>query len=210
MSQTNPPSQEWRARLLAAALDEAPDAGWTQISLQRAAATAGLDKGQAEWAAPRGAADLLDLFEDMADQAMLDNAGLGSNSLRGRVRTLIMARFAYMQRHREALRRAASPSLAAEAPRRLWRTADRIWRRLNDPSTDGNFYSKRTILTGVLGASMLVFLNDDTADLTETEAFVARRLDDVMAFEKAKAAVGKALAPAEGLLDALAKLRYGR
>lgn len=209
MSELNPPSQVWRARLLAAALDEAPFSGWTGISLQRAAQAAGLTAGQAQLAAPRGALDLLDLFEDMADAAMLETASLGANSLRGRVRALIMARFEYLQPHREALRRAVSPALATDAPRRMWRAADRIWRKLNDPSTDGNFHSKRAILTGVLGASMLVFLGDETPDLSATEAFVARRLDDVMAFEKAKGAAGKILAPGEGILDLLAKMRFG-
>lgn len=208
-AKTIPPSAKWREQLLTAALDEAPFSGWTRIALQKAAKDAGLSEGQAELAAPRGPADLLDLFEENADAFMLANAQLSSNSLRGRVKSLIMARLKYMQPHREALRRATSPALAIEAPQRLWRTADKIWKALNDQSTDGNFYSKRTILTGVLGTSMLVFLNDETPDLSDTEAFVARRLDDVMAFEKAKAAAGKAMAPAEGLLNALAKLRYG-
>jgi ubiquinone biosynthesis protein COQ9 len=204
-----PPSAKWRDRYLAAALEEAPFSGWTRVSLQAAAKAADLSEGQMELAAPRGAADLLDVFEDKADLAMLANAQLGSNSLRGRAKALIVARFKYLQPHREALRRAVSPALAIEAPRRMWRSADRIWKALNDQSTDGNFYSKRTILTGVLASSMLVFLADETADLSETEAFVTRRLDDVMAFEKAKAAASKAMAPASGILDALAKMRYG-
>jgi ubiquinone biosynthesis protein COQ9 len=209
MSQ-KPPSEAWRDRLLASLLEEAAFSGWTSIAIQNAVKHAGLDEGRTLLAAPRGAAGLLDAYEDQADAAMLATAQLGSNSLRGRVKAMIMARFAYMQPHREALRRAAAPHLAIEAPGRLWRTADRIWKKLGDPSTDFNFYSKRTILTGVLGAAMLVFLQDETADLRDVEAFVTRRLDDVMAFEKAKAAAGKALEPASGILDALVKARYGR
>jgi len=209
MSNPPPPSAQWRDRLLAAALEEAPFSGWTAASLKAAARAAGLSDGEAALAAPRGAVELLDRFEDQADEAMLANAQLGSNSLRGRVKSLVLARLRRMQPHREALRRAA-PHAALAAPGWMWRTADRIWRALGDPSTDANFYSKRTILTGVLAATMLVFLADETDDLSETEAFLSRRLDGVMAFEKAKAAAAKFVPDSGPVLDALARMRFGR
>ncbi len=209
MSPVPPPSAQWRDRLLAAALEEAPFSGWTAASLKAAVRTAGLSDGEAVLAAPRGAADLLDRFEEQADEAMLANTQFGSNSLRGRVKALVLARLRYMQPHREALRRAA-PHAALAAPGWMWRTADRIWRALGDPSTDANFYSKRTILTGVLAATMLVFLADETDDLSETEAFLTRRLDGVMAFEKAKAAAARFVPDSGPVLDALARMRFGR
>jgi ubiquinone biosynthesis protein COQ9 len=209
MPETSPPSAQWRERLLSAALDEAPFSGWTAASLKAAARTAGLSEGEVQLAAPRGAIDLLELFETQADAAMLANAQFGSNSLRGRVKTLALARFQHMKPHREALRR-AGPHAAFAAPSWMWRTADQIWRALGDPSTDANFYSKRAILTGVLAATMLVFLADETDDLSETEAFLARRLDGVMAFEKAKAAAAKFVPDTGSVLDALARMRFGR
>ena len=209
MTETPPPSAQWRNRLLAAALEEAPFSGWTTASLKAAANAAGLSDGEVKLAAPRGAIELLDLFETQADAAMLANAQFGSNSLRGRVKTLGMARFRHMQPHREALRRAA-PHAGLAAPGWMWRTADHIWRALGDPSTDANFYSKRAILTGILAATMLVFLADETDDLSKTEAFLARRLDGVMAFEKAKAAAAKIVPKSGPLLDALARMRFGR
>lgn len=209
MSETPPPSAQWRERLLAAALEEAQFSGWTSASLKAAAKAAGLSDGEVQLAVPRGVTELLDLFETQADAAMLANAHFGSNSLRGRVKTLAMARFRHMQPHREALRRAA-PHAALAAPGWVWRTADNIWRALGDASTDSNFYSKRAILTGVLAATMLVFLADETDDLADTEAFLARRLDGVMAFEKAKAAASKFVPDSRPVLDALARMRFGR
>ena len=100
MTDAPPPSAQWRERFLAAALDEAPFSGWTTASLKAAAKAAGLSDGQAALAAPGGAHDLLDLFEDQADQAMLANAQFGFNSLRGRVKTLVMARLVHMQPYR--------------------------------------------------------------------------------------------------------------
>ena len=83
-----------------------------------------------------------------------------------------------------------------------------IWRALDDASTDYNFYSKRTILTGTLAATMLVFLADETDDLSETEAFLSRRLDGVMAFEKAKAAAAKLVANSQDLFCVAADIAF--
>ena len=47
-------------------------------------------------------------------------------------------------------------------------------------------YSKRTILAAVYGSTMAVFLNDESEDFTETRAFLARRIEQVMHFESWK------------------------
>jgi ubiquinone biosynthesis protein COQ9 len=68
-----------------------------------------------------------------------------------------------------------------------WRSADRIWRVGGDGAADFNHYSKRLILIGVYGSTSLVFLDDESEDMAETRAFLDRRIDGVMRFEKAKA-----------------------
>jgi ubiquinone biosynthesis protein COQ9 len=40
---------------------------------------------------------------------------------------------------------------------------------------------------GVYGSTTLVFLDDKSENLAETRAFLERRIDDVMKFEKVKA-----------------------
>ena len=62
-----------------------------------------------------------------------------------------------------------------------------IWRLAGDTATDFNHYSKRAILIGVYGSTSLVFLDDESEDLDETRAFLDRRIEGVMRFEKAKA-----------------------
>ena len=98
------------------------------------------------------------------------------------------------ERHREAVRRAAThcsrlPLYAADGARAIWGTADAIWDALGDPSDDFNWYSKRAILSGVYGAVALYWLNDDSEDKAATWAFLDRRIDGVMRFEKMKASV---------------------
>ncbi|MEM7752753.1 MAG: COQ9 family protein, partial [Pseudomonadota bacterium] len=51
---------------------------------------------------------------------------------------------------------------------------------------DGNWYSKRAILSGVWGATVLYWLGDDSAGYADTHHFINRRIEDVMRFEKIK------------------------
>ena len=68
-----------------------------------------------------------------------------------------------------------------------WRTADRIWRLAGDSATDFSHYSKRGILAALYTSTMLVFLDDASEGLAETQGFLDRRIEDVMRFEKMKA-----------------------
>jgi ubiquinone biosynthesis protein COQ9 len=68
-----------------------------------------------------------------------------------------------------------------------WRTADLMWRIAGDTSTDFNHYTKRMTLGAVYGSTLLVWLDDQSEGWQETAAFLDRRIDDVMKFEKFKA-----------------------
>lgn len=167
--------------------------GWTEKALARAAAELGVPADRARLAFPGGAAQMVDGWFDALDKAMVDAfpperiAGL---KVRERIRDLILFRLEAAAPHREALRRAlavlAMPQNALEAARLAWRSADRIWRLAGDDATDFNHYSKRAILIGVYGSTSLVFLDDESEDFADTRAFLDRRIDGVMRFEKAK------------------------
>ncbi len=62
-----------------------------------------------------------------------------------------------------------------------------MWRIAGDTSTDFNHYTKRVTLGAVYGSTLLAWLDDDSEELGETAAFLDRRIDDVMSFEKWKA-----------------------
>ncbi|MEO1798553.1 MAG: COQ9 family protein, partial [Pseudomonadota bacterium] len=90
----------------------------------------------------------------------------------------------------EAVRRGATlfslPHHAAEGTKLMWGTADAIWNALGDTSDDFNWYSKRTILSGVYYSTLLYWLGDDSLDGQATWSFLGRRIDDVMTIEKVK------------------------
>jgi ubiquinone biosynthesis protein COQ9 len=93
---------------------------------------------------------------------------------------------------REAVRTGLSilamPQNLAFAAKIAWRSADLMWRIAGDTATDYNHYSKRLILSGVYGSTLLAWLDDQSDDWSETGAFLDRRLAGVMRFEKWKAA----------------------
>ena len=137
---------------------------------------------------------MIDAWFDAIDKAMLaafPPERIAALKIRERIRDLVLFRLEAAAPHREALRRAVSilamPQNAPQAARLAWRSADRMWRLAGDTATDFNHYSKRAILVGVYGSTMLVFLDDESEDMAETRAFLDRRIEDVMRFEKAKA-----------------------
>jgi ubiquinone biosynthesis protein COQ9 len=182
-----------RAALLRAILPLVPEDGWSDRAFDRAAREAEVTLSEARASAPRGALDLAAEWHRQGDRAMLRALGaadLKALRMRDRIAFALKARVAAMP-EREALRRSttlfAMPSHAALGARLLWDTADAIWVALGDTSRDGNWYSKRATLSAVLASTVLYRLGDDSPGLERTRAFIDRRIDGVMAFEKWKA-----------------------
>ena len=168
--------------------------GWSDKALAMAAAELGVPAPRARLAFPGGATDMIDSWFDAIDRGMATAFPLEkieSMKIRERIGQLVMYRLEVTNPHKEALRRAlailAQPQNLALAGRLGWRAADRMWRIAGDKATDFNHYSKRAILMGVYGSTSLVYLDDNSEDLASTRAFLARRIDDDMKFEKVKA-----------------------
>lgn len=137
---------------------------------------------------------MIDAWFDTIDADMLENLPpetLASMKIRQRITALVEARITLLTKNKEALRRAtailAMPQNVPLAAKLGWRAADAMWHAAGDTATDYNHYTKRAILGSVYAATLAVFLQDDTADQSETRAFLARRIDGIMRFEKAKA-----------------------
>ena len=132
--------------------------------------------------------------------------------VRDRIRSLVWARIEAVAPHREALRRAlavlAQPQNLARASRLAWRAADAIWRLAGDTATDLSHYTKRATLVAVYGATLLAWLDDQSDGFAATAAFLDRRIDDVMRFEKAKARLKPATGEHFSLVRFLGRLRY--
>ncbi len=177
----------------ALAVDVAFD-GWSGRALTAAATRLGVDPKIAALAFPDGAIDMIEAWFGTIDAGMnarLSPDALKSMKIRERITRLVEARLHVLAPHREALRRAqavlAMPHNLANSTRLGWRAADAMWRAAGDTATDYNHYTKRAILGSVYAATLVVFVNDDSEDWAETRAFLGRRIEGIMRFEKAKA-----------------------
>ena len=155
---------------------------------------AGVDIDVARLAYPGGAMDMITAWIDTIDAQMADALPaekLAEMKIRERIRALVAFRLEAVTGLEEALRRAlavmAMPQNAAHALRTGWRSADIMWRLAGDTATDYNHYTKRAILASIYGATLSVFVGDESEGKADTYAFLDRRIDGVMKFEKAKA-----------------------
>ncbi|NBB52967.1 COQ9 family protein [Rhizobium sp. CRIBSB] len=207
-------SGDWADRMeqsvLDAALERAPSLGWNARMVRAACDANGLSLGDEELLLPNGARDLAALLSRRHDaralKALGDPAGL---KIRERISRAVAARLEAGAADLEASRKCAAflalPTNADLGLKLAWESADHLWRWAGDTATDWNHYTKRAILSGILVPAMTLRWFDGPE---AAEAFVAARIDNVMAFEKWKA--GKDFdAPLRHVTDALSRLRYG-
>ena len=168
--------------------------GWNETAIVTAAEMAGADVDVAKLAYPGGAMDLIAAWIEGVDAAMVEAfppERIETLKIRERIRALVAFRLEAVAGLEEALRRARSimamPQNARSSLKIGWHSADLMWRLAGDTATDYNHYTKRTILAGIYGATLAVFVDDDSEAKEKTHAFLDRRIDGVMKFEKAKA-----------------------
>ncbi|WP_417319859.1 COQ9 family protein [Emcibacter sp.] len=208
---------ELREPLLEAALEHIPFDGWTDIILRKAAKDLDIDYGLARLAFPQAPGDMIDALAASCDKKMSDAASLlelDKMKIRERITTLIRLRLQEELPHRETARRALTwlmlPQNQPLAIKLLNRTVDLMWRLSGDSSTDFNYYTKRLTLAGVYSSCFLYWLSDETENQTDTDAFIDRRIEDVMKIEKGKAELRKWTGHLPDIWRQLGKMRYGQ
>ena len=188
------PLEQLRRRLALAVGENAVFDGWTRQAVDSASGQLGIDPVQARLAMPKTQPGMIDVYIQEVDRALeayFTPERLASLKIRDKIRSLVWRRLEIMAPAREAVRRAlailAMPQNLPLALRASWRTADLMWRIAGDTSTDFNHYTKRMTLAAVYGSTLLAWLDDQSEGWTDTAAFLDRRIDDVMKFEKFKA-----------------------
>lgn len=189
--------------------------GWGYAALAHAAETLGADIDVARLAFPNGAMDMIAAWIAAIDaqmEAELSADQLAQMKIRERIRALIQFRLDAVAGQEEALRRAlaimAMPQNVAQSMKLGWNSADLMWRKAGDTSADYNHYTKRTILAGIYAATLAVFVDDNSEGKAETMAFLDRRIEGVMRFEKAKAKWFSADREHFSMARFLGRLRY--
>lgn len=210
----DPDLDEIRLFLAPHIAEEAAFDGWSDEALTLAAQAHDINPATARLAYPDGAMDMIDAWIQSTDarmQAEFPPERLDVMKIREKITELVWFRIAAVMPLKEALRRAvaimALPQNVGRSARISWRSADIMWRMAGDTATDYNHYTKRTILMGVYSTTLLHFLDDESDEYADTRAFLERRIENVMQFEKTKA---KFLKPKErfDLTRFLGRLRY--
>jgi ubiquinone biosynthesis protein COQ9 len=192
--------QALKTAVLEAALPHAAFDGFTDRLLQTAGKDAGLEKAELARLFPDGPLSLIAFYSEATDREMEEKLAamdLPAMKIRLRITEAVKTRLAILKRHKEAARRAAAllslPMHAGLAAKLMYRTVDAMWRAAGDTATDFNFYTKRGILAGVYGATLVRWFADASADEAPTNEFLAARIENVMQFEKFKAKAREAL-----------------
>lgn len=183
-----------RLRLAPAIARAAVFDGWGDEALAAAAKEQDFDLAVARLAFPDGAMDMISAWVESVDATMEERFGSGAlegMKIRDKIRTLVWFRLDQIKGMEEAFSRAlaiqAMPQNALRALRMGWSSADAMWRLAGDTATDYNHYTKRTILASIYAATLAVYVNDESEDKADSRAFLERRIEGVMKFEKAKA-----------------------
>jgi ubiquinone biosynthesis protein COQ9 len=209
------PYTDEKNAILQAALIEADFDGWSLQTLRRASDKAGVSRDIQRLAFPRGVMDLVEYYAHTLDEAML--AGLAAQDLssmriRDKIALAVRLRIEALAEHKPAAHHAVKflslPQYAGEGVKHLYRTVDAMWRAIGDTSTDFNFYTKRALLAGVFASTLMHWFDDESEGSVKTWDFLARRIDNVMEIEKAKAKVVAVVEKLPSPWSVLGKLRY--
>ena len=212
-------ADDTRDRLIEVVLAHVPFDGWGDKALMAAADECGIDMDAARRAFPGGAASLIEYHSARADRAMEDGleaealTGGGGEGVGKRIAAAVRTRLEQENPHREAVRAAMSyfamPSNAPLSLKCLYRTVDSMWFAIGDKTTDLNFYSKRALLAGVYGTTLLYWLDDDSENHEDCWAFLDRRLEDVTRARKLRGRLEQIL-PSPEIMARLLRRRPGR
>lgn len=186
--------EEMRLVLAPLVAEAAAFDGWSDAAVEAAARQTQIDPAAARLAFQGGAMDMIAGWIESIDARMQEELApevLKMMPVRERIRALVQFRLSCAEGMEETLRRAlaimAMPQNAPRALRLGWESADKMWRLAGDTATDYNHYTKRAILAGIYAATLGVFVDDESDGKADTRAFLDRRIEGVMNFEKTKA-----------------------
>lgn len=212
---TDPTLDEIRAALAPLIARNAAFDGWSYAAVDSAAVELEIEPDVAALVFNGNAMRMVDAWIDSIDQELarrLTASRLNALKIRDRITILLATRLEIMNPDREALRRAmaimAMPQNIVRGTKVGWRSADRMWRMAGDTASDFNHYTKRATLSAVYGSTLSVFVNDESPDFIDTRAFLDRRIENVMQFEKVKAQARARKEYAPSLSRFIGRLRY--
>ncbi len=197
-------SNQNKQQILDEFLKICPFDGWTNEALSKAFSNCGVDEKFSSLIFENGLLDLAEFYFSSQNEkalALIEKIeNFHQKKIRDKIRFALYARFEVEKNHKIALQRLLNFYLDPKnftslknGPKPLiqgfsicFKIADFIWKTLNDPSTDFNFYTKRLTLAKIIFRSLFVFLKDEDESFSKTKKFIDLEIEKVMQFEKFK------------------------
>lgn len=183
------PISTLRDQILLAAIPYVEESGWTWGIVEKAAADCKAQDDLKLGLFPNGMVDVVAHFSDYADYHMMEKLSkLPIDTLRSKdkVRLAVLTRNEILENQKNIVKAAmafwAVPSHVIQGQRVLWRTSDCIWNWAGDTATDYNRQTKRALLSSILMGTNMVWIGDESEGNIITQAFLDRRLENVMEF----------------------------
>jgi ubiquinone biosynthesis protein COQ9 len=198
----NTRNQNIQDKIILAALEDVAFDGWKWPVIEAAAVKAGYGEDMAMAVFPEKLSAILACFSELSDRQMLsalEDTNPDDLRVRDRIKTAVLARLGTLEPHKEAVRAASVywlvPTRKVQAAKQVWKTADIMWNWAGDEAQDYNHYTKRILLSGVITATTMTWLNDTSENHQNTKEFLDRRISNVL---KIGGAAGKFMGPILG------------
>ncbi|NQV81367.1 MAG: COQ9 family protein [Alphaproteobacteria bacterium] len=205
-----------REAILLAVLGHVPFDGWSATAYAAGIGAVGVGADRAAQLFPDGIDSVAAFFGQWVArhlESALDGLAEREPSIRRRIATGVRTLIGLLADHRESVRRLSPLAMrrgGATGLGALYQVTDIIWRAAGDRSTDFNFYSKRGLLAGVVSATYLYWLDDESDGFGDTWSFLDRRIEDVLQIQKMRGRVEKFGRTIGTPLDAWRKSPFGR
>lgn len=186
------PSTELLQKILPSMLEKVAVSGWTEPNYLKTLEACKIDHARAALSFPDGHASILQAYLLKSRETLKDDLAaldLDAMRIREKVTSGVNLWLTGLSEHHLASRKAldwitARPLGPLPMTEFVWSIADAIWTGIGDTSTGFTYVSKRTTLSAVIGSTLTVWRQNDEA---AWKAFLDRRIENVMAFEKFKA-----------------------
>lgn len=206
-----------KRKIIAASFPFIAQEGWTLPALEKGAALLTLDSLAVWRFFPDGVKEAVSTYSAWMDAQMAEKMEqlLVTTSLKVREKIFWAVRLR-LECLAEAPLVAKQTAFFLKYPthlslgtRLLFKTVHQMWILAGDTSTDYNFYTKRALLAGVCGATLLFWFQDTSPHFERTWAFLNNRIDNVLLIQKIRPTCSKKIQKGKDILAAAFKVLRG-
>lgn len=169
------PLNQERQKVLKSAIPFILQNGWDPISLELASESLGKEKNYYLTLFPT-LSSAVEFFEEQEDIRMIQNLQQKEipQKIRTRIKRALLERITHISGGKKMLKELEAfylnkkhPLECTPAILHIWRTSDAIWKYAGDQSLDFNYYTKRTLLSGVYAKVVRHYLRIESEDIEE-------------------------------------------